>query len=85
MVSIHGWALYPGVNTMGRSESCQVYLDMPQVQEKRLVSGQHAYIVMENGACILFDGSPDGKPSANGTYVNLRRVPPNGTKSLSRP
>lgn len=72
------WVLYPGVNTIGRSEACQIYLSMPVVQEKRLVSGQHAYIVMERGACILFDGSPDGRPSANGTFVNLRRVLPSG-------
>ncbi len=72
------WALYQGVNTIGRSDACQVYLDMPVVQEKRLVSGQHAYIVMQNTVCVLFDGSPDGRPSANGTYVNLRRVPPAG-------
>ena len=72
------WALYPGFNTIGRSDSCQVYLDMPVVQEKRLVSGQHAFIVMERGECTLFDGAPDGRPSANGTYVNLRRVPPGG-------
>ena len=72
------WALYPGVNTIGRSESCQIYLSMPVVQEKRLVSGQHAYIVMERGMCMLYDGAPDGRPSANGTFVNLRRVPSSG-------
>lgn len=72
------WALYPGVNTIGRSESAQIYLSNPVVQEKRLVSGLHAYIVMENGVCTLYDGSPDGRPSSNGTYVNLRRVPPSG-------
>ena len=72
------WALYPGVNTLGRSEACQIFLDMPLVQEKRLVSGQHAYIVMEKGIFTLYDGAPDGRPSANGTYVNLRRVPPGG-------
>jgi hypothetical protein len=72
------WALYPGINTIGRSDSCQIYLDMPAVQEKRLVSGQHAFIDIQNGVCMLYDGSPDGRPSANGTYVNLRRVPPSG-------
>jgi hypothetical protein len=72
------WALYPGTNTIGRSDTCQIYLDMPVVQEKRLVSGQHAHIVMQNGVCTLYDGSPDGRPSANGTYVNLRRVPTSG-------
>jgi pSer/pThr/pTyr-binding forkhead associated (FHA) protein len=72
------WALYPGINTIGRSETCQIFLDMPIVLEKRLVSGQHAYITMQDRECTLFDGSPDGRPSANGTYVNLRRVPPSG-------
>lgn len=72
------WALYPGINTIGRSDACQVYLDIPVVQEKRLVSGQHAYIVMQNNACMLYDGSPDGRPSANGTFVNLQRVSPAG-------
>jgi hypothetical protein len=72
------WSLYPGINTIGRSEGSQIYLGIPVVLEKRLVSGQHAYIVMEGGACTLYDGSPDGKPSSNGTYVNLRRVPPAG-------
>jgi pSer/pThr/pTyr-binding forkhead associated (FHA) protein len=72
------WALYLGINTIGRSEVCQVYIDQPLVQEKRLISGQHAYIVMERDACVLYDGSPDGKPSANGTFVNLRKVPPGG-------
>lgn len=72
------WSLYTGVNTIGRSESCQIYLNNPLIQEKRLVSGQHAYIVFEKGACTLFDGAPDGRPSSNGTYVNLRRVPQGG-------
>ncbi len=72
------WALYPGINTIGRSDTSQIFLDMPIIQEKRLVSGQHAYIVMQNNVCMLYDGSPDGRPSANGTYVNLRRVPPAG-------
>jgi predicted component of type VI protein secretion system len=76
--SAQRWALYPGINTIGRSEACQIYLAIPQVQEKRLVSGQHAYIVMENGIFTLYDGAPDGRPSANGTCVNLRRVPPGG-------
>lgn len=72
------WAIYPGINTIGRSESCQIYLDNPVIQERRLVSGVHAYILFENSQCILFDGSPSGRPSANGTYVNLRRVMPQG-------
>lgn len=72
------WALYEGTNTIGRSEACQIYLGMPEVQEKRLVSGQHAYIQVSGGVCTLHDGAPGGRPSANGTYVNLHRVPPEG-------
>ncbi len=72
------WLLYQGTNTIGRSPSSQIYLDIPLVQEKRLVSGHHAYIQIERGESILHDGAPDGRPSANGTYVNLRRVPPTG-------
>ena len=72
------WTLYTGVNTIGRSDSCQIYLNSQVIQEKRLVSGQHAYIVFEKGICTLHDGSPDGRPSSNGTYVNLRRVPQGG-------
>jgi len=68
------WALYPGMNTIGRSETNQIFLDLPEVQQRRLVSGQHAYILMDGGECFLFDGSPDGKPSVNGTYVNGQRV-----------
>ncbi len=68
------WALYPGINTIGRKESNQVYLDLPEVHRRRLVSGQHAYILMDQGECFLYDGAPDGKPSANGTYVNLQRI-----------
>ncbi len=72
------WALYPGINTIGRSKANQIYLSLPVVQEKRLVSGQHAYIVVDHETCMIYDGAPDGRPSANGTYVNLRRVPPEG-------
>lgn len=72
------WSLYPGINTIGRSESCQIYLNSPLIQEKRLVSGQHAYIVFDKGVCTLYDGSPDGRPSSNGTYVNLHRVTSSG-------
>ena len=72
------WAIYPGINTIGRKESNQIYLDLPEVQQRRLVSGQHAYILMDQGDCFLYDGAPDGRPSANGTYVNLQRTPRQG-------
>jgi hypothetical protein len=72
------WHLHPGMTTLGRDETCDISLDIPAVQERRLVSGLHAYILAENGQYRLFDGGPDGKPSLNGTYANYRRVPPGG-------
>ena len=72
------WALYPGINTIGRRELNQIFLDLPEVQQRRLVSGQHAYIVMDQAEYYIYDGAPDGKPSANGTYVNLQRTPRQG-------
>jgi hypothetical protein len=68
------WPLYSGNNTIGRGEACDVYLDLPQIQEKRLISAQHATIRNEGEQCFLFDGALSGKPSANGTYVNSQRV-----------
>jgi hypothetical protein len=76
------WPLYPGVNTIGRDEHSDIFLDLPLIQEKRLVSGQHAHIrcegSQEGSQFILVDGAPNGKPSANGTYVNFQRIPKNG-------
>ncbi len=72
------WRLHRGINTVGREPENDVYLDMPEVQERRLVSGQHAYLRCNEGQYLLFDGSPSGKPSVNGTYVNNRQVPANG-------
>lgn len=72
------WLLYPGDNTVGRDESCDIYLDLPQVQERRLVSAQHAIIRLVEGHSLLTDGSPSGKPSANGTFVNMQRIQSSG-------
>ena len=72
------WTLSPGINTIGRDASSDIYLDLPQVQERRLISRFHAHLRVQGGEYRLFDGSPDGKPSANGTYVNYQRVPPEG-------
>jgi hypothetical protein len=68
------WLLHPGDNTIGRSESCQIHLDLPLIQDKRLVSSQHATLRIENGQSYLYDGAPSRKPSANGTFVNSQRV-----------
>lgn len=72
------WKLHRGVVTIGRESENEIYLDIPLVQDKRLVSGQHAYIRCDRGQYRLFDGSQSGKPSVNGTYVNNRRIPVDG-------
>jgi hypothetical protein len=72
------WRLRRGTTVLGRSAGADVYLDMPHIQEKRLISGQHATIRCTDGQCRLFDGTPGGPRSMNGTYVNSRRVPPEG-------
>lgn len=72
------WSLHPGENTIGRDEACDIFLDMPLVQEKRLVSAQHAMIRIAGGEFLLLDGSPSGRPSANGTYVNAQRISEDG-------
>lgn len=72
------WDLTTGITTIGRNKTCQVHLTHPEIQEKRLVSGQHAYIVDEKENWRIFDGSRTGKPSTNGTYVNGAAVPPQG-------
>lgn len=72
------WPLRPGVVTMGRDAACDICIDSPEVQSKKLVSGRHAYIYCQEGSFRLFDGSPDGRSSRNGTFVNLARVPRSG-------
>jgi hypothetical protein len=68
------WLLREEMTLMGRDEPCDICLDLPVVQQKRLVSGQHAYIRHSDGRFRIYDGSPGGKASLNGTYVNGRRV-----------
>jgi hypothetical protein len=72
------WYLAPGITTIGRDPTCEIHLTQPEVQEKRLVSGQHAYIKNDEISWRLFDGSPNGKPSTNGTYINGIPVPVEG-------
>lgn len=74
------YPLFTGITSLGRSETCDIYLNDPDIQEKRLVSSQHAYIQAQDGEYILFDGSPGGKPSVNGTYLNQRKVSPTGSR-----
>lgn len=68
------WPLHDGIVTIGRDEECNIYMDMPIVQEKCLISGQHAYIRYTNNSFHLFDGSRQRRPSTNGTFVNCQRI-----------
>ncbi len=69
------WLLYRGQMTLGRVNSCDIPLSMPEVLSHRLVSGQHAFLQVDSsGRVRLHDGSPNGRPSLNGTYVNQQRV-----------
>jgi hypothetical protein len=72
------WPVFAGENTIGRDPNCDIYLDLTQIQEKPLVSALHATLRVENGQFILFDGRPGVKASANGTYLNARRIPAHG-------
>lgn len=72
------WPLREDVTVLGREEPCDVCLDLPDVQQKRLISGRHAYIRQKDGHFRLYDGSPEGKASVNGTFVNGRQLPQAG-------
>jgi len=72
------WQLRTGLITLGRDPACDIFLDLPRVQELRLVSSQHAYLQCAPDGCWLFDGSPSGLASVNGTFVNGQPVPPGG-------
>lgn len=72
------WALKPGRTVIGRGSGADIIFDFPQVVEKRLVSKRHATIECDPDRCLIYDGIPGGKPSANGTYVNGRQVTMSG-------
>lgn len=74
------WPLRKGVVTIGRDPECEVHLADPVLQQKRLVSGQHAYLQCDESQVWIFDGTPGGSSSTNGTFVNGRRVPAGGTQ-----
>ncbi len=74
------WPLRGDLITIGRSAQNDIHLDDPHVQEQRLVSSRHAYIRHQDGRFLLFDGSPDGKASLNGTFVNDREVGQRGVE-----
>lgn len=68
------WAIYPGMMTIGRLDNCDIFLDSPEVQERRLISGIHAFLHCDADHIRLYDGAPNGRPSLNGTYVNKQRI-----------
>jgi hypothetical protein len=72
------WPLRTGLVTIGRDAGSDIVLDDARVQELRLVSSQHAYLRCAPGVYRLFDGSPNGAPSVNGTYINRVAVPRDG-------
>lgn len=72
------WSLREEITVIGRDEACDIFLNMPPVRQIRLVSGQHAYIRQERNEFWLYDGSPDGKASVNGTFANGQRISPAG-------
>jgi len=74
------WTISPGINTLGRSPRNNIYLDTPDIQANRLISNEHAYIKGENGRFYIYDGTPDGKRSRNGTFVNGQGITSSGHK-----
>lgn len=72
------WPLPPGTHTLGRHESSNLLLDTSRQQHQALISAHHAYLLVSEGEVRLFDGSPAGRPSLNGTFVNGQRVPASG-------
>jgi hypothetical protein len=72
------WTLREGVLTIGRDPGCAIALNLPRLLERPLISSRHAYVQCRAGECRLFDGSPDGVPSTNGTFVNGQPVPRSG-------
>ena len=59
---------------IGRDKACDIYLDIPIVQKKPLISGQHASIINQGREFKIFDGLPARRPSSNGTFVNGRQI-----------
>jgi hypothetical protein len=72
------WPLREEITVIGRDDACDIFLNLPPIQQTRLISGKHAYIRQEGNYFRLYDGSPDGKASINGTFANGQRVSPTG-------
>jgi hypothetical protein len=72
------WPLLPGTVTLGRHETSDIFLEDARPGRAPLISAHHAYLVVTETEVRLFDGSPAGRPSLNGTFVNGQRVPAGG-------
>jgi hypothetical protein len=72
------WPLLPGTLTLGRHETSDIYLEAGSQRQPPLISAHHAYVTVAEDEVRLFDGSPSGRPSLNGTFVNGERVPAAG-------
>jgi hypothetical protein len=72
------WKLRPGIMTIGRDPGCDLFLEHPAIQHAKLVSSLHAYLYCKSSSIRLFDGTPNGQPSLNGTFVNFHPLPANG-------
>jgi hypothetical protein len=70
-----------GRNILGRADEQPVDIDLqPQEPEERVWSSrQHAAITRTAGAMVVEDLN-----SANGTYVNRKRVPPGEKRALAK-
>lgn len=65
---------------IGRSKNAHLRFDGPGYT---YISNRHCYIYRHGDDFYLFDGSPDGRPSRNGTYVNYQPVSPQGHRLRS--
>lgn len=75
------YPIYEGRNILGRADELPVDIDLdPQEPADRVWSSrQHAAITCEAGAMVIEDLN-----SANGTYVNRKRVPPGEKRPLRK-
>lgn len=75
------YPVFEGRNVIGRADQLAVDIDLqPQEPEDRIWSSrQHAVITSKSGAMVIEDLN-----SANGTYVNQKRVPPGEKRTLSK-
>lgn len=75
------YPVYEGQNILGRADDQPVDIDLqPQEPEDRIWSSrQHAAITAKGDAMVIEDLN-----SANGTYVNRKRVPPGEKRPLQK-